>query len=210
VTSDWRDAPRLYRTGDLGRYTSSGEIEYLGRIDTQVKIRGYRIELGEIEGVIREDQAVENAVVKSLEIDGVVQDLVAYVTLHEHNGEAMDSDLRERLHTSLRSRLPAYMVPSFIEVLEDFPLLAADKVNRAALPPPASSRLSVRSMPHVAPATPLESQLAAVWGQDLGYESVSVEDDFFRDFGGHSLAAARVISRLRQEPELQALAIGDL
>ncbi|TMD69800.1 MAG: peptide synthetase, partial [Chloroflexi bacterium] len=209
VRSDWRDAPRLYRTGDLGRYTSSGEIEYLGRIDTQVKIRGYRIELGEIEEVIREDQTVENAVVKPLEIEGVVQDLVAYVTLHEHN-EAVDSDLRERLHASLRSRLPAYMVPSFIEVLKDFPLLAADKVNRAALPPPASARLSIRTMPHVAPVTPLESQLAAAWGQVLGYESVSVEDDFFRDFGGHSLAAARVISRLRQEPELQALAIGDL
>ena len=63
VDADRAAVPRIYRTGDLGRSTPSGEYEYLGRIDTQVKIRGYRIELGEIEQVIREDDAVENAVV---------------------------------------------------------------------------------------------------------------------------------------------------
>ena len=83
IESERAVAPRLYRSGDLGRFTPSGEIAYLGRIDTQVKIRGYRIELAEIENVIREDQAVENAVVKPLEQDGVVQDLAAYVTLSQ-------------------------------------------------------------------------------------------------------------------------------
>jgi non-ribosomal peptide synthetase-like protein len=210
IRSQRAEAPRLYRSGDLGRFTPSGEIEYLGRIDTQVKIRGYRIELSEIEAVIREDQAVENAVVTPLEREGVVQDLVAYVTLLGRKAQAADPDLRERIHASLRQRLPAYMLPSFIEVLDAFPLLAADKVNRAALPAPTSSRLGVRSGPYVPPTTPLESQLATVWGQMLGQERISVEDDFFFDLGGHSLAAARLISRLRQQPGLQTLALGDL
>ena len=82
VDADRAAVPRIYRTGDLGRSTPSGEYEYLGRIDTQVKIRGYRIELGEIEQVIREDDAVENAVVTTVERDGVVSDLVGYVTVH--------------------------------------------------------------------------------------------------------------------------------
>ena len=209
VQSNWDAAPRLYRTGDLGRFTSTGEIEYLGRIDTQVKIRGYRIELGEIEQVMREDPAVENAVVKPLEIEGVVQDLVGYVTLSTRRGA--DSDLRERLHASLQDRLPPYMVPSFIEVLDAFPLLAADKVNRAALPAPVLPRLGGSSSgPYIPPSTPLERQMAMIWEQILGRERISAEDDFFYNLGGHSLAAAQIVSRLRQEPEMHDLAIGDL
>lgn len=209
----WRDreaVPHLYRTGDLGRITASGEIEYLGRIDTQVKIRGHRIELGEIEEVMREDQAVENAVVKPLEVNGTVQDLVGYVTLRDRSGKVALSDLRECLHASLRERLPYYMVPSFIEVLDSFPLLAADKVNRAVLPAPTLPRVGARTSSYVPATTPLEIHLAGVWGQLLGRERVSIEDDFFKDLGGHSLAAAQVISQLRQDPRLQGLGVGDL
>jgi non-ribosomal peptide synthetase-like protein len=209
----WRDrqeVPRIYRTGDLVRFMPNGEIEYLGRIDTQVKIRGYRIELGEIEQVIREDQAVENAVVKPLEVNGVVQDLVGYVTLRQRGGEAEINELRERLHSALRLRLPYYMVPSYIEVLDEFPLLAADKVNRHALPPPVRPRLGANATAYVPPATQLENSLATTWAQVLGRDRVSVEDDFFTDLGGHSLAAAQVISKLRQEAKLQGLSIGDL
>lgn len=210
IPSERAVAPRLYRSGDLGRFTSSGEIEYQGRIDTQVKIRGYRIELSEIEAVIREDEAVENVVVKPLEQDGVVQDLAAYVTLSNRGSRTAVSDLRDRIYASLRNRLPVYMVPSYIEVLDRFPLLAADKVNRAALPAPTSPRLGIRSGSYVAPTTALESKIAAIWGQVLGQERISVEADFFTALGGHSLAAARVISQMRQEPSLQGLSIGDL
>ncbi|HTK09268.1 MAG TPA: Pls/PosA family non-ribosomal peptide synthetase [Ktedonobacteraceae bacterium] len=202
-------APRLYRTGDLGRITRSKEIEYLGRIDTQVKIRGYRIELGEIEQVLREDQTVENAVVKPLEVNGVAQDLIGYLTLRSRMEATNIEQLRERLHAALRLRLPSYMVPSFIEVLAEFPLLAADKVNRAALPAPVLPRLGATTL-YIPPATRLESTLAVTWGQILGRERVSVEDDFFTDLGGHSLVAAQLISKLRQESRLQGLSIGDL
>src|SRR5262249_57091480 len=130
--------------GDVGWFVGWGEVEYLGRMDTQVKIRGYRIELGEIEQVIREDPAVENAVVTPLDREGVVQDLVCYVTVHD-GGAPVNGELRGRLHATLRRRLPTYMIPSFLEVLDEFPMLAADKVDRAALPPPASPPLGTHA-----------------------------------------------------------------
>jgi non-ribosomal peptide synthetase-like protein len=210
IPSQRTAVPRIYRTGDLGRSTPSGEFEYLGRIDTQVKIRGYRIELGEIEQVIREDEAVENAVVATLERDGIVQDLVGYITVYNHAMPGGEAELRDRLHASLRRRLPPYMIPSFVEVLDVFPLLAADKVNRAALPPPVSAPLGSRSGGHVPAETPIEADLAAVWAEILSLPQVSVEDDFFCDLGGHSLTAARLISRLRQQPRLSGLAMGDI
>ncbi len=209
IESERGAVPRVYRTGDLGRRLLSGEFEYLGRIDTQVKIRGYRIELGEIEQVIREDDAVENAVLTTLERDGVVHDLVGYVTLHE-GAPDRGAALRDRLHDTLRRRLPPYMIPSYIEVLDSFPLLAADKVNRAALPPPTSPPLGSSTREVVAAGTPLEAQIAAVWRDVLCLPEVSVEADFFCDLGGHSLTAARLVSRLRTDTETATLAMGDL
>ena len=219
VEADRPRVPRIYRTGDLGRRTPEGEFEYLGRIDTQVKVRGYRIELGEIEQLIREDPAVENAVVVAR--DGVVQDLVGYVTVHDHgqhggaspNGDGApggDETLRERLHATLRRRLSPYMIPSCIEVLDRFPLLAADKVDRARLPAPVSAPLGSGSGPHVPAQTALEADIARTWGEILGSGEVSVEADFFCDLGGHSMAAAQVISALRKHPGLKSLSMGDL
>jgi non-ribosomal peptide synthetase-like protein len=213
IAADRTVAPRIYRSGDLGRVNPAGEYEYLGRIDTQVKIRGYRIELGEIEQLIREDPAVEIAVVNPVERDGVVQDLIGYVTLRGGTA-ALSSDggaaLRERLNTTLRRRLPAYMIPSFLEVLDEFPMLAADKVNRAKLPAPVSPPLGSGTGPYVAPGSALEAGLAQEWGQALKAEKVSVEDDFFCDLGGHSLTAAHLISALRRRPGLEGLGMGDL
>ncbi|SHF89500.1 Pls/PosA family non-ribosomal peptide synthetase [Streptoalloteichus hindustanus] len=213
VTADRDTVPLVYRTGDLGRVTPTGEYEYLGRIDTQVKIRGYRVELGEIEQAIREDPAVENAVVELASRDGVAQDLVGYVTLSDGADSGADdghAELRERLHATLRRRLPSYMVPSFIEVLDEFPLLAAGKVNRKLLPPPSSPPLGAKAGPHVPAETDLERQIAAAFEPALGSGPVSVTADFFTDLGGHSLAAARAISLLRKEPAFAGLSMGDL
>ncbi|MDB5066671.1 MAG: non-ribosomal peptide synthetase [Chloroflexi bacterium] len=199
---------RMYRTGDLGRLSSSGEIEFLGRLDTQVKIRGYRIELGEIEAVIREEEAVENVVVSALEHDGAATDLVGYVTLRRP--ASAPDELRQRLHDRLRRRLPSYMVPAFIEVLDGLPTLAGSKVARSHLPAPVSPRLGLRAEVMVPPATPLEVELLAVWAEVFGHADISVEADFFLDLGGHSLFAAMVVSRLRRRPGSRSVGIGDL
>ncbi len=202
-----RPGGRLYRTGDLGREAPNGEIEYLGRIDTQVKLRGYRIELAEIEAVLLEDAAVANALVAVTTVQEGNQELAAYVTLRA----ATDLDaLRRRLHDSLRSRLPAYMTPAFIEVLDAFPMLPSGKADRSRLPAPKSPRLTGRGGDGEKPQAPLECTLAAAWGKVLGRDDVSLDDDFFLDLGGHSLTAALVVSHLRQDPAFRRLSIGDL
>lgn len=203
-----RPGARLYRTGDLGRLAPSGQIEYLGRADGQVKIRGYRIELSEIEAVLLEDEAVKNAIVSTSSLGDVVQELVAYVTLWDPG--AIDVKLSERLHGMLRRRLPDYMVPSFIEVIDTIPMLANGKADRSSLPPPTTTRLGARSVPNVPPATPLEKELAALWGKVFGRSNISVEADFFLDLGGHSLFAALVVSALRRNAAHQSLGIADL
>ncbi|MFI9722093.1 Pls/PosA family non-ribosomal peptide synthetase [Streptomyces sp. NPDC052396] len=210
VARDRAEVPRVYRTGDRGRFTVTGELEYLGRVDTQVKLRGYRIELAEIEAVLREDEAVADAVVTPLVRDGVPQALAGYLTLNARQRTVDQQELRRRLHARLRGRLPAYMIPSHLEVLPAFPLLAADKVDRAALPAPTSPPLGRDSRPRAAPATGLELRLAGLWREVLDGAELSVEDDFFCDLGGHSMTAARLISRLRAEPGLREVAMGDL
>ena len=172
-----------------------------------MKIRGYRIELAEIEAVLLEDMAVANALVALVAVEGGVKELAAYVSLRR----AVDEhDLRDRLHAALRSRLPAYMVPAFIEMLDSMPLLPSGKADRSRLPMPVLPRLGARVGELIPPATLLEGELASAWARTLGRADISVEDDFFLDLGGHSLVAAQVVSDLRRQPSWRHLGIGEL
>ncbi|MET0397470.1 MAG: amino acid adenylation domain-containing protein, partial [Longimicrobiaceae bacterium] len=101
------------------------------------------------------------------------------------------------LRAAVRARLPEYMLPSAIVVLESLPLSANGKVDRAALPAPDPARAGSEGA-HVAPRTPAEARMAAVWAEVLGVERVGVHDDFFA-LGGHSLLATQVASRVREE-----------
>ena len=203
-----RPGARLYRTGDLGVFTADGEIEYLGRIDTQVKIRGYRIELAEIEAVLLEDGAVANAIVALVSGEGGVQELAAYVVQHSH----VDfGTLRQQLHATLRQRLPAYMVPAYIERIDAVPMLPSHKADRSRLPHPSGPRLAAGAAgEEVKPETPLEREISAAFAHVFGHEIRSVEADFFLDLGGHSLFAALAVSELRQNSDLRHLAIADV
>jgi amino acid adenylation domain-containing protein len=179
---------RLYATGDVGRYLPSGEIEFLERRDQQVKLRGFRIELGEIESVLREQDAVREAVVL-LRRDGSEDPrLVAYVV-------APGADV-SALRAFLRLRLPDYMVPSSFVTLDALPLTASGKLNRAALPAP--DRKAEASADFAAPRSALETALAVMWAEMLGVEEVGVHDNFFA-LGGHSLLITRVLARVREE-----------
>lgn len=197
---------KLYRTGDLGRVVSNGDIEYLGRIDDQVKIRGHRIELPEIEAVLMEDPALQNAVAVKVSHE-LGDELAAYITLRN---PCDVQSLRVRLHQSLRTRLPACMVPAYIEVLDAIPMLASGKADRARLAFPTSPRIRTAQIEHVPPSTDLERTLAAAWSKVFGAGEISADADFFLDLGGHSLFAAAVVSHLRQMPAFGHLAIADL
>lgn len=181
---------RIYRTGDLVRLTPTGELEHHGRIDTQVKIRGYRIELEEIEAVLRRAPGVAQAVVAACEIHPGIRELVGYYV-----PSAAPTD-EQAILALLRSSLPAYMVPAYLERLDAVPMLASGKVDRGALPAPRSERASGEDRYH-APADELERLLAEELAAVLGSERVSVEAHFFEALGANSLLMARWAARLR-------------
>jgi amino acid adenylation domain-containing protein len=184
-----RGGERLYRTGDLARYLPDGNIEYLGRRDQQVKLRGYRIELGEIEEVLRQHEAVREAVVLLREDQPGDKRLVAYL-MPSAQLELKISEIR----SYLEKKLPDYMVPSAFVLVEFWPLNANGKVDRQRLPVPDHLRPELE-VAYEAPLTPAEEVVAGIWADVLKLEQVGIHDNFF-ELGGHSLLAAQVVSRL--------------
>ncbi|MDI3288328.1 non-ribosomal peptide synthetase [Polyangium sp. 15x6] len=176
---------RMYRTGDIVRWNGEGALEFVGRADGQVKIRGFRIERGEIEAVLREHDGVTDAVVL-VKGEGADKRLVAYVAAP---GGVDERALRERS----RARLPEYMQPSAVVVLERLPLSPGGKVDRSALAEPTREGASTKA---AGPVSPVEEALLGIWSDVLGRGDVGIHDDFF-ELGGHSLLAARVVSRVR-------------
>lgn len=181
---------RLYRTGDSARYRPDGRIVHLGRLDHQVKIRGYRIELGEIETALSRHQAVRQAVVMAREDRQGVKQLVAYVVCQDGTAPS-----QPELRSYLRSEVPEYMIPSLFVFLNAMPLTANNKVDRNALPAPASTLAS--DTVHVAPRDQRDVQMAALWQQVFGIEKLGIHDNFF-DLGGHSLKAAQLFYLIEQ------------
>ncbi|WP_257450671.1 non-ribosomal peptide synthase/polyketide synthase, partial [Archangium lipolyticum] len=180
---------RLYRTGDLVRWLADGNIEYLGRIDHQVKVRGFRIELGEIESVLVQHPALKQAVVLAREDSPGHKRLVAYGVAKPE--QTVDT---EEVRRFIRERLPEYMVPAVVMVLDAMPLTSVGKVDRKALPAP---ELSAAEDTYVAPRTPVEKQLAAIWQQVLRVERVGLHDGFF-DLGGDSILSLQIVARARR------------
>lgn len=178
---------RMYRSGDLGRWREDGAIEFLGRADRQVKLRGYRIELDEIELALARCAGVREAVVLLREDEPGHELLVGYVRAGPVPPDA------EALRGELRTTLPDYMVPAAFVILAEFPLSAAGKINRRALPPPALAALDTG---YVAPRDEVEQAVAEIFCTVLRLELVGAHDRFFH-LGGNSLLAMQVISRVR-------------
>ncbi|WP_052107768.1 non-ribosomal peptide synthetase [Aerolutibacter daejeonensis] len=183
----------LYRTGDRGRWRHDGHLEHLGRLDTQVKVRGYRIELGEIEANLASRPEVGRALVIVREDRPGDQRLVAYLVAAP--GKVVDE---ATLRTHLRGLLPAYMLPQHFVVLDAIPHLPNGKVDRAALPAPASSQTEPPATDTpTAEADPRVRYLAEVWTELLGVPATS-HDNFF-ELGGHSMLAVQMAARVERE-----------
>ncbi len=182
---------RMYRTGDRVRHLATGDLEFLGRLDSQVKIRGYRVEPGEIESVLRKTAAVASCAV-IVRDGGLAEDaqLSAYVVLREASAA---SRAVEQLHTWLAERLPDYMLPSRIVPVEGLPRTPSGKLDRSALA--ASEDAQNGEHGFVAPRTATEAGVAEVWAEVLKCERVGVMDDFLA-LGGHSILAIRVLGKL--------------
>ncbi len=184
---------RLYRTGDRVRWGADGALEYLGRLDQQVKLRGFRIEPEEIQARLLAEAGVGQAVV--LIRDGHAgPQLIGYYTGTSRTPQATQS---AQLLAALAAQLPDYMVPSHLLRLEQMPLSPSGKLDRRALPEPVWQQRQ-----HIAPSTPLQVQIAAIWCEVLGLAQVGLADDFF-ELGGHSLLATQIVSRSRQACDVE-------
>jgi acyl-CoA synthetase (AMP-forming)/AMP-acid ligase II/acyl carrier protein len=179
---------RMYRTGDWARVLPDGSLEFRGRRDAQVKVRGHRVEPGEVETALRRQPGVREAAVAARPDPRGEPRLVAYVVLDQ--ADADPAGLRGRL----REALPEHMVPVRYVALPELPLTRTRKIDRARLPDPRWPRAG-EDQP---PAPGLESQVARLWSEVLGVESVGRHDDFF-GLGGDSLTAVRLVARMRQE-----------
>jgi amino acid adenylation domain-containing protein len=195
---------RLYRTGDVATRLADGQLEFKGRADDQVKIRGFRIELGEIESTLREHPAVGDCAVAAIEAaDGDLR-LAAYVVAREGDAQHAENGdgarLREQLMDHLERRLPGYMMPAALTLLERIPLTRNGKTDRKALPAPSWEQQG--GVGFVEPQTPTEATIAAIWQSVLAVEQVGAQDNFFH-LGGHSLLAARVATQVRKRCEAE-------
>ena len=179
---------RLYRTGDLARVLADGTIALSGRMDHQVKLRGYRIELGEIESVLLSCPTVDEAAVTIRQDVPAEPVLVGYVVARDG---ASVRDMRRHLE----ARLPAYMVPSALVVMESLPKTPNGKIDRKALPEPISPSATQEGR-DAAPRTPTEEFVTEIWAEVLGVERPGLHENFF-EIGGHSLRAIQVVSRVR-------------
>jgi amino acid adenylation domain-containing protein len=183
------DLGRLYRTGDLVRLKNSGRLEYIGRNDHQVKVRGFRIELGEIEAVLGRHPDLRTVVVIVREDRPQDQRLVAYV-------ESGHTGLTESMLLAWsQQKLPAYMTPQNIVILERMPLLPNGKINRKRLPSPILDQGSLTQEDDL--NGPSEDRVAAIWGPLLGLAKVPATRSFY-SLGGHSLMAMRMLTQLQK------------
>ncbi|HET8890737.1 MAG TPA: amino acid adenylation domain-containing protein [Candidatus Angelobacter sp.] len=176
---------RMYRTGDIVRWRSNRELEYLGRADQQVKVRGYRIELEEIASVLGEHADVYESVVIVREHAGDKR-LAAYASARP----GVETS-EEALKQYLEKRLPRYMVPSSITLLENLPKTPNGKIDRKALPNPDRIAHAGKQKPR----NDVEKKITEIWQEVLGVEQVGIEEDFFA-LGGHSLLATQVMVRV--------------
>jgi len=180
---------RMYRTGDSGRYRADGQIECHGRLDHQVKIRGYRVELGEIEALLCLHPAVAEAVVIMREDTPNDHRLVAY--LRSTGDSKPDVD---ELKSSLRSRLPLFMIPAAFVWLATMPLTPNGKLDRRSLPAPRGAAVAAARSAEA--STGAEAMVAEIWRRVLGVDACGLNDNFF-DLGGHSLLVVQVLTELR-------------
>ena len=184
---------RLYRTGDLALRQADGALRVLGRNDQQVKIRGFRLELAEVEQALLAQPGVLQAAVL-LDGEGDHGRLLAFVVRDEAVLQTTD-----HLSAALARQLPDYMLPSAILALKTLPLNSNGKLDRKSLLERARQRLQST---RVAPVGELESAILAIWCEVLGVDELGVTDHFF-NVGGHSLAAIKVVSLIRERLSLE-------
>ncbi len=180
----------FYRTGDFGRYRADGNIEFIGRRDHQVKIRGYRVELGEVEIALTSHPAVKEAAVVLQKNERGFDRLLGFATLGlDHTADPTE------LRDFLRPKLPHYMVPAALTILEALPLTGNGKIDRRTL---AKTEIPTVAVEPETPLTSEEQKISAIWRDVLGVETAGRHQNFF-ELGGDSLQVVRLLTAIAEQ-----------
>lgn len=204
IENPYKPGEKMYRTGDLARWLPDGNLEFMERKDHQVKIRGHRIELGEIESALKQHDAVQDAVVVS-HMDGSGagnRQLIAYVVAGERQL------ILHELHHWLADKLPHYMLPTSLELLDELPVTPNGKIDIKDLPQPKGTQ-TASWQDYVAPKSQLERTIASIWQDVLKIEKVGLHHSFF-ELGGNSMLMAQAHHQIREELHLTALSLIDM
>ncbi|MGX2997535.1 amino acid adenylation domain-containing protein [Streptomyces sp. JNUCC 64] len=193
VASPFADGERMYRTGDVVRWTEDGELVFVGRADDQVKLRGHRIELGEVEAAVAAHPAVAQSAVVVREDRPGDGRLIAYAVPLPTVPDGDRGELPHTVKEFVRDRLPDYMIPAAVVVLDALPLTPNGKVDRAELPAPDFGERAIGREP----VGELEELLCALFAECLGLERVGADDSFF-ELGGDSIMSMQLASRARK------------
>ncbi|WP_276483900.1 non-ribosomal peptide synthetase [Paraflavitalea pollutisoli] len=189
IAHPFQQGARMYRSGDFARILSNGDIEYIGRRDDQVKIRGHRIETAEVEHALLGQPGIGDAVVLPLKSDSGDYELASwFIATEAFEGTS-------QLRKSLTDLLPAYMVPSYLIELDQFPINSNGKLDKEALPRP--SDIGSDELPQLPARNETDRAIVAIWESVLDRRNIGIRDNFF-DLGGHSLKATRVVARIHE------------
>jgi amino acid adenylation domain-containing protein len=188
---------RMYQTGDIARYSKSGIIEFLGRTDRQVKVRGHRIELGEIEAAIIDCGEVRETVVTTSGNTDIDRKLLGYIVpdFKSDSAEELDSYIRN-LKEFLNRKLPEFMIPTRLTILNEFPKLPNGKIDKKSLPIPETSINVAEGLNDV--LSPTESSLREIWEDALGIDGFGINDNYI-DIGGNSLSVIIIINKIKSK-----------
>ncbi|MEC1262571.1 non-ribosomal peptide synthetase [Bacillus swezeyi] len=189
---------RMYRTGDLAKWLPDGTLQYVGRMDEQVKIRGYRIEIKEVEAALSSLAGVKEAAVMDSVTAAGHKELCAYIVVE--GGADCDT-----VRKALAKKVPAYMVPAFLQTLDTLPIRPNGKLDKHALAKVPHKERTRQTF--TAPSTDIEKELAAIWCGVLGVDKIGIDESFF-ELGGDSIKALQVSARLHQSGK--QLAVKDI
>lgn len=178
---------RVYKTGDLVRWVDEGELEFIGRLDNQIKIRGYRIELGDVEAKILEHIAVKTTAVIVNKSNFTDSHMIGYIVLKDNATCSI-----EEIRKFISSKLPDYMIPSYLMIIDKMPLNTSGKIDRKSLPDPEF----IFEKDYVEPKTKFEKALVRIWSGILDQDVVGINNNFF-DIGGNSLSAIRMVNEIK-------------
>ncbi|HEX8427626.1 amino acid adenylation domain-containing protein [Hymenobacter sp.] len=187
---------KMYRTGDLAKLLANGEIQYLGRADQQIKIRGYRVEPGEIEHLLTGIEEVQEAVVVAKPDSYNLTRLLAYVVVREFNSTIDYTRSIANWKDTLADKLPVFMIPNDIIVIDSIPKTLNGKIDKKALSTYTKANNSHVVARHDGPRTDTEKMVIDIWKQHLHVSTIGIFDDFFK-LGGHSLIAVQVMAELQ-------------